>query len=274
MLNLIADACSNISIYSGNVSYSFLADTIFLRARRPILAGEELVDSYADSMAPLAERREVLEKHGFVCGCELCCLDRADGEEACHLRQGLADELAEVTDRIHGVRKESAAALLSHIEGLIHRINNTYHVNRGPLRPALYSALRLHSQALANDEPEQALRIEIQALEALGAVFDVGAEVAEASLREVPKVGDMNSVLSSLFISKQLQGLGQSDGARLVALLLQICIRASQLTLVASRRNWIRIARRIERGQAGEALFELRYAAWAEQNGLVLSEEG
>lgn len=35
-------------------------------------------------------------------------------------------------------------------------------------------------------------------------------------------------------------------------------------------RHWIGVARRIERGQAGEELFELRYGAWAERHELDL----
>lgn len=48
-----------------------------MRARNDILNGEELVDSYVDSMESLYARRSQLEKHGFVCTCDLCGLVRS-----------------------------------------------------------------------------------------------------------------------------------------------------------------------------------------------------
>lgn len=38
----------------------------------------------------------------------------------------------------------------------------------------------------------------------------------------------------------------------------------------APRRHWVSLARSIEAGQAGEALFDLRYGDWARKHGLDL----
>ncbi|ORY73603.1 hypothetical protein BCR35DRAFT_147010 [Leucosporidium creatinivorum] len=231
----------------GNVSYSFLADVFFLRVRLTIQPGDELVDSYVDSLEGLAQRSEKLDKHRFVCQCQLCDYDREDGERAGKERERLASQLEELTDRIHGVQEQDPAPLLPTIRAFIDKIQATYKPSRPNLRPALYSALRLLGATLGTlGKFEEAIQVELRALVALGAEFEGEREAAR--LVEVPKLGDLNGVLSCLFIASQYQKLQKSDAVR----------------------NWIAIARRIERGQAGEAGFEVRYAEWAQKNRLTL----
>ena len=193
----------------GNVSYSFLADTFFLRARLPIAPGEELVDSYVDSLEGLARRADKLEKHRFVCTCALCEMDRADGVAAGRERERLAEQLEQLTDRIHGHTAQNPAPLLPTMLPYIDKISATYSPSRPALRPALYPAYRLLAATLSTlGRFDEAIVTELKALASLGAVFEGTGE--SVKVVEVPKLGDVNAVLSSLFIALQHQQLGRS----------------------------------------------------------------
>ncbi|KAK4705887.1 hypothetical protein P7C70_g311, partial [Phenoliferia sp. Uapishka_3] len=235
----------------GNVSYSFLADTIFLRARRRLAKGAELVDSYVDSMSGLSTRQNVLSKHGFVCTCDLCAYDRADGEAHCASREALAVELESLTDKIHGSENADASFHVGSIFSLVERIQKTYAPTRPALKPTLYRAWRLLAQTYAgmgHQWTEAAIRTEIRGLEALGTVFEDGEDEMRV-MKEEAKIGDVNAVLSALFVAAQFQVLGKPEGAK----------------------HWIGLARRTEAGQAGEAIFRVRYAEWAEKHKLDLN---
>jgi hypothetical protein len=46
---------------------------MFVRARHPLSAGQELTFSYCDPLDPLDERRgKIQAKHRFICNCDLC----------------------------------------------------------------------------------------------------------------------------------------------------------------------------------------------------------
>lgn len=204
----------------GNVSYSFLADTLFLRARRDLKMGEELVDSYVDSMAGLPVRESVLRKHGFVCRCPLCLADRADDPSNRAERERVAEELEALTDEIHRPAASTVPTgsfQIGKILSLVERIQRTYAADRGPLRPASYRAWRLLSQTYAGldgkEWAEAAVRTEVKGLEALGAVFGEG-EVEGREMLEEARVGDVNAVLSALFVATQMRALGKPDGVR------------------------------------------------------------
>lgn len=197
----------------GNVSYSFLADTFFLRARLTIQPGDELVDSYVDSLEGLAHRADKLDKHRFICRCRLCAFDREDGEQAGKERERLASQLADLTDKIHGVQSRDPAPLLPDIRAFIDKIQATYKPSRPSLRPALYSAYRLLGAALATlGKHEEAIEVEMNALVALGAELEGNKEATR--LVAVPSVGDMNGVLSCLFIAAQHQKMKNSGAAK------------------------------------------------------------
>lgn len=218
----------------GNVSYSFLADTIVLRAKLRLEAGTELVDSYTDSLQSLARRRETLDKHGFVCDCALCQDDRAVDQAVLSKRDRLSAEVEQLTDQMHGAGanrpKISDDEIVAHLRKIIFDMSSTYQFHTGStsaaptLRPAMYPAWRLLSATLASHgRVLESARNEINALEALGAVFGhtidapeqgdvrVGEKLEQAQLEHVPRVGDVNAVLSSLFIAQQLGLAGHTE---------------------------------------------------------------
>lgn len=188
----------------GNISYSFLADTIFFRAKRDLRMGEELMDSYVDSLEEYEGRKGKIEKHGFICRCQLCEGDRLDGAEMRLERGKAVEEVTVLTDKIFAGKEESSSHLEEIIE-LTKRILVTYNPDRKTLRPGLYTAYRLLSQALAsNGRAAEAIPIEIKALESLGASFDKDGPVGEWIMSAPTKIGDFNAVLSLLFVAKHV----------------------------------------------------------------------
>lgn len=122
--------------------------------------------------------------------------------------------MEELTDLIHGEKKDPSK-YLGAIREYVLRLKGTYDAGKSALRPAMYAALRLLAQSLASGgEEEEAILVEVRALESLGAVFRRGGEGGrEWECVEVPRVGDVNAVLSSLFIAKQLQTLGRKEAS-------------------------------------------------------------
>lgn len=56
--------------------------------------GEEIVWSYTDALDPFSLRKKHLYPYGFSCDCQLCELDRADGDDVCNERANLAKQAA------------------------------------------------------------------------------------------------------------------------------------------------------------------------------------
>lgn len=53
-----------------------------LLALRPILPGEELLQSYIDQFQPYAARHKALKDYGFQCECTKCITERGQGAKA------------------------------------------------------------------------------------------------------------------------------------------------------------------------------------------------
>lgn len=231
----------------GNVSYSFLADVLFLRARTKVRRGDELLDSYVDALGRYEDRTKVIERHGFVCDCELCREERADGTVVREKRRGLCEAVDQLTDKIHGDKQEGSQ-YLAPILHLAQELATTYDraSRSSTLQPGLYAVYRLLSQTLfSSGRADEALPFEIKALESLGARFDKSGAIDRWGLLMSPRLGDVNAVLSLLFIAKGFEGAG--------------------------RRRWIEMAQTVEKGQAGIELFESRYGDWAGRHALNLS---
>ncbi|GAA5918258.1 hypothetical protein JCM1841_002132 [Sporobolomyces salmonicolor] len=228
-----------------NTSYTFLSTLFVLRARTTIEAGEELVDSYVDGMEPFEGREGKLKKHGFVCRCGLCVEERGAGEEARRTRRQAVEELDEM--REPAKEREVVGRLKKAIEVTYEAARGPDSITRHRTRPSLYSATRLLAQAQASrGEFEKAIECELEGLEALGAVVSFTEE--SVKVVEPPLLGDTNAVLSALFIAKMCKALGKEGLSR----------------------SWITLAKDIERGQAGEELFSLRYGAFAARHDLIL----
>ncbi|GAA5982653.1 hypothetical protein JCM10908_006734 [Rhodotorula pacifica] len=229
-----------------NCTYTFLSSIFLLRARVDIPEGEELVDSYVDAADPLEVREGRLAAHGFRCGCALCEEERGVGEEVRRRRSELVRQAEETTS--------PSLRNVDQLRQIVAELEATY-AETTSIRPALYTPLRLLSQALSSSSSptdagagagQEAIANELKALQSLGARFEgsLGAE----ELLQPPRVRDMDGVMSALWIAKEWRRIGRSEAYR----------------------HWISLARTIEAGQAGEELFELRYSVWARKNGLDL----
>lgn len=206
----------------GNVSYAFLTPShsrtpiIFLRAKRALAVGEECVDSYTDALDELDQRTTKLAGHGFTCTCPLCIADRLDTPAQRSSRAALAARVEELTDRIHR-GKQPSSPHKNVIMDLVDSLEQTYSshrtTNRVP-RPALYRAYRLLSQLYAETgEDRAAISVELQALGTLGGEMELTGK-DQWEMKIPPAVGDVNAVLSALFIAKQFRLIGKIAAAR------------------------------------------------------------
>ncbi|GAA5997655.1 uncharacterized protein JCM10292_001002 [Rhodotorula paludigena] len=238
-------------------SYTFLRTLFLLRARVDLSPGDELTDAYVDAFDPLEVRADKLAKHGFVCACALCDEERAAGEKARRERERIAQQLDGPAAGDPRAEVERVRRLKQEIEATYAPAPPSAGAGPGRVRPPLYAPARLLSQQLASmlnageEERREAVRAELDALEALGAVFapDEAGGWEKARMVHPPRVGDTNAVLSALFVARLWREMGRDEGTR----------------------HWIGLAREIEKGQAGVELFELRYGAWAKRQGLDLA---
>lgn len=210
-----------------NCTYSFVNSVFLLRARVDIKEGEELVDSYVDATDPLEARRSKLAVHGFVCACALCAEEVAVSAETRRRRV----ELVRVAQK---QAKGDADAL----QNIVAELEATYPASVRT-KPALYTPLRLLSQALAAADSgstassSSAIANELKALECLGAVFS-GSEGTEI-LAEPPRLRDMDGVLSALWIATEWQRRGRTEACRYVLSRLAKSLQPPQLILTFTR---------------------------------------
>jgi len=60
-----------------NVQRIIVLDCLFLRAGRDLKCGDELFDSYVETLQPFWHRRDSLEGYGFHCSCDRCIFEEA-----------------------------------------------------------------------------------------------------------------------------------------------------------------------------------------------------
>ncbi|SCV74789.1 BQ2448_7818 [Microbotryum intermedium] len=224
-----------------NVSYQFLGDRILLRAMKTIEEGEELVISYKDSMRSFEERRKHQGKHGFVCGCRLCALDKKE-------EKGKVVERRSLIRRVEGLDEKESDDLDAYLD-LVRQIERTYAPDRPKsLRPELFRPLTIVAERLARSgRLEQAIGMQRKALEGIGAQFAPSTEV----MKRFPMLGDEENVKMGLRIADKYQAMGGEESKRMVGV-------------------WMDNARRMEEGEAGRVLFERRYRGWVGEMGMRL----
>lgn len=197
----------------GNVSYIFIGDTIILRCRVAIKKGEELLDSYIDPLLDLKERQAANKKHGFICNCELCTADREESKSSIKERLQVEREMTEVEEKIYQGTRKVDRKFLESTRLQMMKVKLSYKEGR-TVKPALYSIARVLATGLSRSNiSDGAIEVEIVALEALGATFDQSKD-GRWKLLTAPRLGDVNGVMSCLFIASQYQGLGQQQNSK------------------------------------------------------------
>ncbi|GAA5877285.1 hypothetical protein JCM8547_002628 [Rhodosporidiobolus lusitaniae] len=234
-----------------------------LRARHPLQAGEELtIDYVSPAFSSLEEREDKCKGHGFVCECGVCEEERGAGEERLRRRKEGEEEAWALAERLptDGGMREKDGTLekgVRRAKELHDSLASTYPSPPSSAAPrlALYAPLRLLSLFLSLSRLSRyplALDAETKALEALGTVFakekKEGGKVVR--LLEGPRARDTDATLSALECARLSRTMGDGEGER----------------------TWIRIARDIERGQANEELFDLRFGGWMGRKGLSVRE--
>lgn len=192
-----------------NTSYTFISNLFILRARTQIDEGEELVDSYVNSLESLEEREEKLSKHGFVCRCELCEEERGVGSSTRRRREQLVERIQQSASG-EGTNIETLKRLDLELEQTWKSGGSACQV-----RPALYPATRQLAQVYADrGDHDSAVKAEMEGLRALGADIERDTATGHVRLLSPPLVGDTNAVLSALWISKTLKVAGQHSRSR------------------------------------------------------------
>jgi len=85
-----------------NVQRLIVLDCLFLRAGRDLKAGEELFDSYAETLQPFYRRREALATYGFHCCCERCNFEEAVFGQQRKAAEDILEKAAEATQGAEG----------------------------------------------------------------------------------------------------------------------------------------------------------------------------
>lgn len=161
----------------GNAAYTFFGDILVLRARIDIDSGQEITAPYTDPMQAYEDRQLHLSVYFSECQCQLCRMDRADGQDRrrrrCELLQGPVISLhravrgspdgAMASSNIRRGWLQEATDLMSDLE-------LTYTPGRPPVRPLLYSEYRFMGYLSSLNELPLAEVIgwEVKALRSLG----------------------------------------------------------------------------------------------------------
>ncbi|CAE7767004.1 SET5 [Symbiodinium sp. CCMP2456] len=85
-----------------NVQRLIVLDCLFLRAGRDLKAGEELFDSYAETLQPFYRRREALATYGFHCCCERCNFEEAVFGQQRKAAEDILEKAAEAAQGAEG----------------------------------------------------------------------------------------------------------------------------------------------------------------------------
>jgi hypothetical protein len=130
----------NHACFANIVRYS-LGDAIVMHANQDISCGTELTVTYTDSGGNHLTRGQSLVRllGHEMCDCKLCNLDRADGDGACHKREGilLDHDRAEQALIRRGVNSSSPTLEMAY-KNCIHAVESTYAHGRGHLSPSTF----------------------------------------------------------------------------------------------------------------------------------------
>ncbi|CAO1613704.1 unnamed protein product [Jaminaea pallidilutea] len=141
-----------------NVSSIFLGDIVITRALRDLRAGEEITHEYVRGGLDYAARQSALSKHGFVCACQLCDLDRGDGEERFNSRRQLFAVRAPAlytrssallqygTEKLTSDDRDKHRDIREALQEFEAELNKTYSETRPRLRPEMRGLLEKIAQ--------------------------------------------------------------------------------------------------------------------------------
>lgn len=153
-----------------NVSSIFLGDVVITKALRPLTAGEEISHEYVRGGTDYQTRQSLLSKHGFVCACCLCQLDRGDGEDKLSKRRTIfavqtpavfarSDALLRFSGDSDG-NAENHADIREALLDLVQQLDLTYDASRPALRPEMREILeRIGRHALLGGKVHMGIKV-------------------------------------------------------------------------------------------------------------------
>lgn len=86
----------NHSCSEANATWAVYGDVFFLRAVRPIAAGDEIQISYVNITWPYQHRCGVITDHKFVCGCNLCEFEKEESQGIVESREEILKKMREL----------------------------------------------------------------------------------------------------------------------------------------------------------------------------------
>ncbi|OCH96012.1 hypothetical protein OBBRIDRAFT_719569 [Obba rivulosa] len=180
----------------GNAAWTCIGDLIVIRAFQTIKVGDEVTISYRSGEMPYAERAKHLKKYmPSGCDCWLCEDDRKDGENSLQRRH----------DLIEALKRRAPRGNLNHARTMARRIDATYAVSRGPVRPETFWAFHTVAREIRSLDRlnmlQKAIAEEIKALESLGYVI---ASNKASSTSRSQQQGDTRMAIDTSFIPTTL----------------------------------------------------------------------
>ncbi|GAA5823886.1 hypothetical protein JCM11251_003331 [Rhodosporidiobolus azoricus] len=157
----------------GNATWTVISDLVVIRARIAIKKGEEILIPYLTVDATFMQRQQLFRDHfdDGQCNCEVCKLDKEDGQVKVNRRWKLYNEIVAIKDtNSPGLLKKGRIA------NLIDQMEDTYSSTRPLiLRPELALPYRALANATEQHSPvppflHEAISYDFKALEAAGAI--------------------------------------------------------------------------------------------------------
>jgi hypothetical protein len=119
----------------GNASWSSINDTIFVRARTDIKAGEEVLIPYCEVGSKLRAQTLKRKLDSGRCDCEICVMDKLEGKMNVQRRLELVKAQRKIDSRSYD--NPPSASVVKRTQQIVKDLEATYAPTRGIFRPAM-----------------------------------------------------------------------------------------------------------------------------------------
>ncbi|KAL4400899.1 hypothetical protein ACI68E_002223 [Malassezia pachydermatis] len=201
-----------------NVSSVFFGDFVATRALHPLPAGTQIMHQYVQGEVAYHTRQAQLSKHGFVCACGLCALDRADGDDQLRRREEvLVREWPPLMERSRAIFKggpsigdpaDAHREMVEAMTAVAQSVDSTYASTRGALRPSLVDVYFRAAEHLRTYDVDAAIAMTKRAIEATGAMLADGARI-----KQLPDLHFDGAIRGMLFLATLYWHLDQASAA-------------------------------------------------------------
>ncbi|KAK5171756.1 uncharacterized protein LTR77_003392 [Saxophila tyrrhenica] len=190
-----------------NTRKVFVGDAIVIRATRPIKKGEELVQSYAQTDADVAERRGMLESTWhFRCNCKLCAVEERESEDKRKNREDLESRANQLGMAIKNGSAGSQG--VSKADVLLKSIKGTYDPDLYkplPRKAGMYLHVGLIHHYARQNQRTRCTSMITSLFEMLGWKLDIGGGKAELDRKEDSETHIVPELVDVLLLARSMQ---------------------------------------------------------------------